>query len=83
MERLHVSVETGTEACAADLIARQPSVVLLATGSRPWSTGVRPETSRCLGPYDVPSKGGHVLVRDEMGRLAAMLTAERLAAEVG
>ena len=31
-----------------------------------------------FGPYDAPAEGGHVLVRDEMGRLAAMLTAERL-----
>jgi hypothetical protein len=30
-----------------------------------------------IGPYDPITAGGHVLVRDEMGRLAALLTAER------
>ena len=30
-----------------------------------------------IGPYDPVPAGRHVLVRDEMGRLAALLTAER------
>ena len=54
-------------------------MVLLATGSNPIveRSGV-PGTPASYGPYDAPAEGGHVLVRDEMGRLAAMLTAERL-----
>jgi hypothetical protein len=54
-------------------------VTLLATGSTPIpGEPLPPDAPPSYGPYDVPAAGGHVLVRDEMGRLAAMLTAERL-----
>ncbi len=79
LDRLGVSVETGTPAEAGDLVRRQPSLVLLATGSRPVADPGMAGDIASYGPYDAPAAGGHVLVRDEVGRLAAMLTAERLA----
>ena len=79
LERLGVDVRLGEEAVPSRVLGLQPSVTLLATGSTPVS-GEPPSPGAPLscGPYDVPAAGGHVLVRDEMGRLAAMLTAERL-----
>lgn len=79
LDRLGVAVETGAPANAADIVRRQPSLVLLATGSRPVADPGMTGDIASYGPYDAPATGGHVLVRDEMGRLAAMLTAERLA----
>ena len=79
LDRLGVSVETGTPAEAGDLVRRQPSLVLLATGSSPVADPGMAGGIASYGPYDAPAAGGHVLVRDEVGRLAAMLTAERLA----
>lgn len=74
LERLGVDMRLGEAASVPGIVALKPSVTLLATGSTPIAEG--------FGPYDVPpdgpAGGGHVLVRDEMGRLAAMLTAERL-----
>ncbi|MEZ5798654.1 MAG: NAD(P)-binding protein [Paracoccaceae bacterium] len=78
---LQVRVETGRPADAAALIARRPALVVLATGSAPMAAdlpGAGPDLPR-FGPYDAPASGGHVLLRDEMGRLPALLTAERLA----
>ncbi len=78
--RLAITVRKG-EAIAADaLIARAPDLVVVATGSETVATPV-PQRGHDLvqvGPYDPVQEGGHVLVRDEMGRLAALLTAERL-----
>lgn len=80
LDRLGVRVRTGTEATVEGLRALKPSVVLLATGSTPLVSPVlRDGTVPSYGPYDAPREGGHVLVYDEMGRLPAMLTAERLA----
>lgn len=77
--RLGVAVEIGAPADAEDIVRRQPSLVLLATGSRPVVDPGMAGDIASYGPYDAPATGGHVLVRDEVGRLAAMLTAERLA----
>lgn len=82
LERLGIAMSLGAPAEAAEIVRFRPSFVLLATGSEPIVR--EPATvsgTPILGPYDdaaVPA-GGHVLVQDEMGRLAAMLTAERLA----
>ncbi|GGE01396.1 dimethylglycine catabolism protein DgcA [Aureimonas endophytica] len=81
LARLGVGLELGAPAEAGDILRRRPSVVLLATGSAPIADReIAFGGTPTYGPYDVPEGGGHVLVRDEMGRLAAMLTAERLAA---
>ena len=80
LDRLGVRVRTGTEATLEDLRALQPSVVLLGTGSTPLPTPIlQAGPVPSYGPYEAPTEGGHVLVYDEMGRLPAMLTAERLA----
>ncbi|WP_216856967.1 FAD-dependent oxidoreductase [Acidisoma sp. S159] len=78
--RLRVQIRVNAHLGATELLALRPSVVLLATGSRPIASAIlsnRDAVSQ-FGPYNAPQSGGHVLVRDEMGRLAAMLTAERL-----
>ena len=80
LDRLGVRVRTGTAATVEGVRALQPSVVLLATGSTTLASPVfQGSAVPSYGPYDVPQAGGHVLVYDEMGRLPAMLTAERLA----
>lgn len=81
LQALQVRVETGRRTDAADILARAPSRVVVATGSRlmPANLPGRDASLSAHGPYDVPATGGHVLVHDEMGRLAALLTAERLA----
>ena len=78
LDRLGVDLRLGAEVSPADVAALQPSVTLLATGSRPIGAATD-SALPSFGPYDAPAEGGHVLVRDEMGRLPAMLTAERLA----
>ncbi|MCW6511239.1 FAD-dependent oxidoreductase [Lichenifustis flavocetrariae] len=80
LDRLGVRVRTNTEATVDGLRALQPSVVLLATGSTPLpSPTLQAGLLPSYGAYEAPAAGGHVVVYDEMGRLAAMLTAERLA----
>ena len=80
IERLGVTLRLGETASDAGLAAQNPDLVVLATGSRPVlrpvpnPDGVVAE----VGPYDDVRPGGHVVVRDEMGGLAALLTAERL-----
>ena len=77
--RLGVDVRLGEEAVPSRVLGLRPSVTLLATGSTPIpAEPPSPDAPPSYGPYDIPAAGGHVLVRDEMGRLAAMLTAERL-----
>jgi 2,4-dienoyl-CoA reductase-like NADH-dependent reductase (Old Yellow Enzyme family) len=78
-ERLGVEVRTSAEADAALLTRLTPDLVVVATGSRPVEAPVpqRGDSLSQIGPYDPIPAGGHVLVRDEMGRLAALLTAER------
>ena len=69
----------GATADVALLSRMAPDLVVVATGSSPVDAPV-PHTSagaRQIGPYDPIPPGGHVLVRDEMGHLAALLTAER------
>jgi hypothetical protein len=78
LERLEVAMRLGEAADAATVAALQPAVTLLATGSTVTVDGQDRQPLPAFGPYDAPAEGGHVLVRDEMGRLAAMLTAERL-----
>ena len=54
--------------------------MVIAAGSVPVSRQA-PRVGNAIpeiGPYDTIPKGGHVVVRDEMGGLAALLTAERL-----
>ncbi len=79
LDRLNVEVRTGQEATVDGVLALQPSVTLLASGSTLLPDTNLAGSGPLFGPYDVPASGGHALVRDEMGRLAAMLTAERLA----
>jgi dimethylglycine catabolism A len=78
-ERLGVEVRTGVEADAHLLARLTPDLVVVATGSRPVEAPVpqQGDSLSQIGPYDPIPAGGHVLVRDEMGRLAALLTAER------
>jgi hypothetical protein len=79
LERLEVRVELGRPAEPGDILDQRPSIVLLATGSTPIRDRATPLGGLpSFGAYDVPERGGHVLVQDEIGRLAAMLTAERL-----
>ena len=78
-ERLGVEVCTSAEADAALLTRLSPDLVVIATGSRLVEAPVPQQADSLsqIGPYDPIPAGGHVLVRDEMGRLAALLTAER------
>lgn len=80
-ERLGVTLRLGETASAAGIAALGPDVVLLATGSEPLVRPVPadPEAVPQHGPYDAVPPGGHILVRDEMGGLPGLLTAERLA----
>ena len=78
LKRLEVAMRLGEAADAATVAVLQPAVTLLATGSTVTVDGQDRQPLPAFGPYDAPAEGGHVLVRDEMGRLAAMLTAERL-----
>ncbi|KMO44622.1 hypothetical protein VQ03_02375 [Methylobacterium tarhaniae] len=81
LERLGIDVALETTADVAEIMRHRPSVVMLATGSTPIVQGSADLAGTpVFGPYDVPASGGHVLVQDEIGRLSAMLTAERLAA---
>ena len=55
---LQVQLRPGTVAPPADLIALNPSLVVLATGSRPMAArlpGIGPDLP-AHGPYDVPSR---------------------------
>jgi dimethylglycine catabolism A len=78
-ERLGVDVRTGAEVDAALLTRMAPDLVVVATGSWPVRAPVphRGDGLRQIGPYDPIPAGGHVLVRDEMGHLAGLLTGER------
>ncbi|MBO0663971.1 NAD(P)-binding protein [Jiella sp. MQZ9-1] len=78
LDRLDVDVVTGVEASMERVLSLDPAVVFLATGSTPLSDEKAAGRVASYAPYDAPLEGGHVLVRDEIGRLAAMLTAERL-----
>lgn len=80
LTRLDVAIELGQPATTEDLVRQHPSVVMVATGSVPLSRKLATDDAgiRQFGPYDVPASGGHVLVYDEMGKLPALLTAERL-----
>jgi hypothetical protein len=78
-KRLGVTVRLGEKATASALVARAPALVVVATGSIPASRPVARSGSAIseIGPYDRFPPGAHVVVRDEMGGLAALLTAER------
>ena len=78
--RLGIAIHSGHPAEAAAVIARGPDLVVIATGSTPVVRPVRQDGAEVaqVGPYDDIPEGSHVLLRDEMGGLAALLTAERL-----
>ena len=78
-QRLGVDVRTSVEAGVALLTRIAPDLVVVATGSTPVNAPVpqQGDSLRKIGPYDPIPAGGHVLIRDEMGHLAALLTAER------
>ncbi|MCE2565264.1 FAD-dependent oxidoreductase [Komagataeibacter sp. FNDCF1] len=79
LDRLGVKVVTGQAADVANVTALDPAMVVLATGSQPYHDALPGADGLTrYGPYDVSAQGGHVLVRDEMGRLGAMLIAEKL-----
>jgi hypothetical protein len=79
-ERLGVTLRLGQCATVEGVASQAPELVVIATGSVPVMRpaprlhGAVPE----IGPYGTVPEGGHVLVRDEMGGLAGLLTAERL-----
>ncbi|KAB2675792.1 FAD-dependent oxidoreductase [Brucella tritici] len=79
--RLGITLEVGREATVEAIRKSSPDLVVIATGSRPVAAKIETIDASIhqFGVYDVPLSGGHVLVRDEIGKLAAMLTAERLA----
>ncbi|MDA3625198.1 FAD-dependent oxidoreductase [Saccharopolyspora sp. WRP15-2] len=82
LDRLGVTVRLGVEADAPSILADQPDHVLVATGSLPVVTTVP-------GDSGVPQldafaaldgiTAGTVVVHDDLGKLDAMLVAERLA----
>jgi dimethylglycine catabolism A len=78
--RLSVTMRLGERASVEGLASEGPDLVVIATGSvpllrpAPRLEAAVPE----IGPYDPTPQGGHILVRDEMGGLAGLLTAERL-----
>lgn len=79
--RLGIESEFSRELSIDEIKNIGADLVIVATGSHPVGSAIATETSTIsqYGVYDVPASGGHVLVRDEIGKLAAMLTAERLA----
>lgn len=79
IKRCQVETRFGCAATAADLIGEAADLIVLATGSDPIVTPVPQKGTAIaqIGPYDQLPPGGHVLVRDEMGGLAGLLTAER------
>ncbi len=84
-KRLGVTMRLGEEATPFALVSEAPDLVVVATGSIPVSRPVPRSSSAVpeIGPYDGVSPGGHVVVRDEMGGLAALLTAERASLTAG
>jgi len=82
LDRLGVVRRFGAEAGAADLIKAKPGLVVLATGSTPMNVPVpdKDGTVKQWSPYAALNQAGgdHILIRDEMGRLGAMLIAEQL-----
>jgi dimethylglycine catabolism A len=78
--RLGVRLLLGESASVEAVASQAPDLVVIATGSAPvLRPAPRLEAAVPeLGPYDSAPQGGHVLVRDEMGGLAGLLTAERL-----
>jgi dimethylglycine catabolism A len=80
IRRLGVRMRLSETATAASLASDAPDLVVVATGSTPVLRPVSRSNSAIpeVGPYDSIPPGGHVVVRDEMGGLAALLTAERL-----
>lgn len=80
-DRLGVDVRLNTDGEAATL-ALAPDLAVVATGSIPVMAPV-PRSgigAAQIGPYDTLPATGHIVVRDEMGRLGALLVAERAAA---
>ena len=79
-ERLGVELRLGEAATADAIVALAPDLVAVATGSVPVLRPAPRDATAIpeVGPYDPIAPGGHVMVRDEMGGLAALLTAERL-----
>jgi 2,4-dienoyl-CoA reductase-like NADH-dependent reductase (Old Yellow Enzyme family) len=80
LQALQVRVVTGATSDLDTLLALRPDAVVVATGSVPLPAAVQGlgDPVPAYGPYDAPAAGGHVLVHDTVGRLPAMLTAERL-----
>ncbi|MFO0990540.1 MAG: FAD-dependent oxidoreductase [Hyphomicrobiales bacterium] len=81
LDRLDITRHFGEEARAEGLIRAKPGLVIVATGSTPMQCHIPGAGGdRQVSPYaalDLPG-GDHILVRDEMGRLGAMLIAEQL-----
>lgn len=82
LDRLDVTRRFGEEANVERLIKAKPGLVVAATGSTPMEARVPDQGGGVaqVSPYaalDLPG-GDHILVRDEMGRLGAMLIAEQL-----
>ncbi|MEI4486978.1 FAD-dependent oxidoreductase [Frigidibacter sp. MR17.14] len=84
IDRLGIELRLGQPADPVAVAALRPAQVLLATGSRPVFVPVPGDGPSQCGPWDAavdpPRAEGHAVVLDRFGRLAGMLTAERLAA---
>jgi len=84
LERLGVEVQTSTFAEAADVVALDPDVVIVATGGAPdldWLPGAEHLTSGWDLMSGAAQAGREVLVWDGTGRQAAVSYAERAARE--
>src|SRR5262249_1626741 len=82
LDRLRVELLLQRSPGIEELRQIRPTLVLLATGSHPLKQTIQVDGSLVpqLSPYealDLPA-GDHIVVRDEVGRLGAMLIAEQL-----
>jgi 2,4-dienoyl-CoA reductase-like NADH-dependent reductase (Old Yellow Enzyme family) len=79
LERRGVEVRLGRRAVATDVLAAQPALAVVATGSRPLPHPALAGATDALAAF-AGVDGDHVLVADEMGRADAMLVADAVAA---
>ncbi len=79
LERRGVDVRYGVEAGAADVLAAEPALVVLATGAAPLPHPALAAASDVVDVWQLAAvPDGHVLVADEMGRADAILVADAL-----
>jgi 2,4-dienoyl-CoA reductase-like NADH-dependent reductase (Old Yellow Enzyme family) len=79
LDRRGVDVRYGIDADAADVLAAEPALVVLATGATPLPHPVLAPARDVLDVAQLTAvPAGHVLVADEMGRADAILVADAL-----